>query len=317
MKRKRITRAHDPRLATLADMLTYCRPADSASEADFIRRYILPLPGVWMDDCGNYHVIVGEAPAIVWSCHTDTVHKTDGRQRLWITPHAIGLHPHEKTNCLGADDTVGVWIACELIRANVSGHYVFHYAEEIGGIGSRAIVNECPELFEGARFCIALDRQGTTDVITHQAGGRCCSDAFAASLASQLQSVAPYKASDRGVYTDSAEYIGIIGECTNLSVGYYRQHSANEYVDTTHALALLDALMRLDPDALASERAPGFEPDPFGDDWDDDDWHWSARESTRADVDKPWLAWGMSRDDWDAMSDDDRRFANYLMTGEN
>lgn len=320
MKRKRITRAHDRRLDTLADMLTYCRPADSASEADFIRRYILPLPGVWMDDCGNYHVIIGEAPAIVWSCHTDTVHRRDGRQKLWITPHAIGLHPREITNCLGADDTVGVWIARELILRGVPGHYVFHYAEEIGGIGSRAIVKENPALFEGARFCIALDRQGTRDVITHQAGGRCCSDAFAESLARALRGVADYAPCDTGVYTDSAEYIDLIGECTNLSVGYYRQHSAAEYTDPKHALALLEALIALDQSALVCERMPG-DPDPdarYGPAWRDlDDGYADLSERDIADLidtdDDDLNCLGISVDDWLSLTPEDRRAFKRMM----
>jgi hypothetical protein len=315
-KRKINAPMADRRLHTLADMLTYCRPADSETEALFCYNYIANLPGVTLDAYGNYHVTIGTSP-IVWSCHTDTVHRRDGRQKLWITPNAIGLHPHEKANCLGADDTVGVWIMREMILAGIPGHYVFHYAEEIGGIGSRNVTRESPELFKDARFCIALDRQGTTDVITHQAGDRCCSDAFAQSLAAQLASVADYKPCDRGVYTDSAEYTGIIGECTNLSVGYYRQHSANEYCSPGHAVALLDALSRLDANALVSERMPGDS--EWDDDLDGDDWHYTWAKSTRdsADSDRPWLSWGMSRGDWEALSDDDRTFARYLMGEDN
>lgn len=320
MTRKRLTRAitpHDPRLDTLADMLTYCRPADSPTELDFCLRYIASLPGVTLDDCGNYHVIIGDSP-IVWSCHTDTVHRKDGRQRLWITPEAISLHPLAKSTCLGADDTVGVWIAREMILARVPGHYVFHYAEEIGGVGSRAIVRAHPELFANALFCIALDRQGTTDVITYQAGARCCSDAFAVSLARQLAPAAAYEPCDRGVYTDSAEYVGIIGECTNVSVGYYGQHSPNETVDTRHALALLEALIKLDASALVPERKPGDTEDDL-EFWNDDefDWDYSDRPRDYAGIDQPWASWGMTRDDWEAMSEDDRAFAEHLMGGDN
>lgn len=322
MKRKHVSTPHDRRLNTLAEMLTYRRPADSPTESAFCARYIATLPGVTLDDCGNYHVVIGESPAIVWSCHTDTVHRQDGRQDLWITPHAIGLHPTSKSSCLGADDTVGVWIAREMILAGVLGHYVFHYAEEIGGIGSRAIVHDHPELYAGAKACIALDRQGTTDVITHQAGSRCCSDTFAQSLARLIAGVAAYAPCDRGVYTDSAEYVDIIGECTNLSVGYYRQHSAEEYVDTAHALALLDALISMDASALVFEREAGADDPDFLDEddflgyEDDDDRYYTDRVASKGRVDAPWLSWGMSRAEWEALSEDDQTFAEYLMDGD-
>lgn len=322
MSRRRLrahSPAHDPRIAILAEMLTYCRPVDSPTEAAFCDRYIATLPGVWSDDCGNYHVQIGSSP-VVWSCHTDTVHRRQGLQRLWVTPNAISLAPGDPASCLGADDTVGVWIACEMIRANVPGHYVFHYGEEVGGVGSRAVVAQHPEYFLDARFCIALDRAGTRDVITHQAGGRCCSDAFAESLAHALRGVAAYAPCDTGVYTDSAEYTDLIGECTNLSVGYYRQHSAAEYTDPQHALALLEALIALDQSALVCEREPG-DPDPdarYGPAWRDlDDAYADLDARDIADLidtdDDDLNCLGISVDDWLSLTPEDRRAFKRMM----
>jgi len=44
---------------------------------------------------------------------------------------------------------------------------------------------------------------------------------------------------DGGVYTDSAEFVDIIEECTNLSVGYFSEHTTSEKQDIDF-LELLD-----------------------------------------------------------------------------
>jgi hypothetical protein len=61
-----------------------------------------------------------------------------------------------------------------------------------------------------------------------------------------------------GVYTDTAEYMEIIPECLNVSIGYDSEHSHFETLNTTHVLALRDAICALDWDAisLVVERDP-------------------------------------------------------------
>ena len=243
-------------LATLAEMLTYCRPHGSIAEGIFRRLYLLSLPDALEDECQNIHVKIGTSP-ILWSSHTDTVHRAQGRQTLRINSkeHTIRLSRRSKrsSNCLGADDTVGVFLMREMILRGIPGHYVFHYGEEAGGIGSSGIRRARPELFNAALYAIAFDRRGTADVITHQSFGRCASDTFARSLAAQLPGYSP---SDRGIFTDTANYDDLIPECTNISVGYYHEHSRGEYVDYAHVGRLLEALCTLDPSLLICERDP-------------------------------------------------------------
>jgi hypothetical protein len=61
-----------------------------------------------------------------------------------------------------------------------------------------------------------------------------------------------------GVYTDTAEYMDIIPECLNISIGYDSEHSHFETLDTNHVFALRDAICALDWDAisLVVERDP-------------------------------------------------------------
>lgn len=239
-------------------MHTYARPHGSRAERQFIARYIACLPNAWQDDADNWHVKIGTS-RVMWSCHTDTVARTSGRQRVKLDRAGmLALEaPVRAGSVLGADDTAGVWLCLELIRANVPGHYIFHYGEEAGGIGSSALARDLPHLLDGIEIALALDRAGTRDVITHQGCGRTASDAFAESIASQLQGVAEYAPCSGGIYTDTAEYADLVPECSNLGVGYAHAHTSSETLDTWHVLALRDALMRLDQGALVVARKPG------------------------------------------------------------
>jgi hypothetical protein len=137
---------------------------------------------------------------------------------------------------LGADDKVGCYIMCRLIKENVGGLYIFHVGEESGGVGSRHISTRSPEVVKGIKRAIAFDRRGHTDIITHQSGGKCASNEFASALADQINAHTPNMApkfapSSHGVYTDTAEYTGLIPECTNVSCGYNSEHTTNENFD--------------------------------------------------------------------------------------
>ncbi len=244
-------------LDRLVTMHTYRRPAGSKTERKFTHRYLASL-GCRRDAFGNWSRIIGSNPRHVWSSHTDTVHRSGGRQRLHLDAHGI-LSAHSG-DCLGADDTAGVWLMCELIRRNVPGRYWFHYGEEKGCIGSHALVQSGPDWLVDIDAVIALDRRGDTDVITHQCGARTASDAFAHALASQLNVGSPvfdYLPDDGGLYTDSESYADAVAECTNLSIGYSGAHSKTEALNTNHALALLDRLSELDVSALPIVRTAG------------------------------------------------------------
>lgn len=244
-----------PELMRLIEMHTYQRPAGSRHERKFINRYLVPL-GCRSDAFGNFFVIIGDKPRIVWSAHTDTVHRFSGKQRVALD--ASGVLSSVTGDCLGADDTAGVFILCEMIRRKIPGRYVFHYGEEKGCIGSRSLIASAPEWLDGIDAVIALDRKSTDDVITHQCGSRTCSDAFAQALADYLNaSGLQYAPSDWGLFTDSAEYAEDVAECTNLSIGYSGAHSARETLNTNHVLALLDCLCGLDTTTLPITRIAG------------------------------------------------------------
>jgi len=280
-----ITQDEIRRLQILMDMLTYKRPAGSRTEQEFIKKHLEHLPGMTQDHMGNCIVRIGGAPTVLWSSHTDTVHREQGRQRVVYREKSMrialsrdereapkGANPKDsypKSNCLGADCTTGVWLMHEMILAGVPGLYVFHAAEECGGHGSDFIARKTPELLDGICHAIAFDRMGRHDIITSQMGGICASDTFAESLAPHLPG--KYMASPFGSFTDTANYMDIVPECSNIAVGYFDQHSHNETQCVPTAIALRRALIRLTPEVIGSlavardPREERYDYDPYYD----------------------------------------------------
>jgi hypothetical protein len=239
-------------LETIISMLSYRRPAGSASEMEFIKRFIIPL-GARMDKHGNWRLKIGDEPSVLWSSHTDSVHIKEGYQKVDFDGKYISLPVNSKSNCLGADCAAGVWIMTEMIKAKVPGLYVFHFAEEIGCVGSSAIVEKEPTLLAGIKAAIAFDRKGIDSVITHQRS-RTCSDAFGKSVAAQLPN--RFKLDDTGVLTDTKQYRFLVPECSNISVGYYNEHRPHESLDVGHLIEVRNHMVKIDQSKFVIERDP-------------------------------------------------------------
>lgn len=240
-------------LSRLITMLAYRRPTLSMSQHAFIDRWIRPL-GAEPDRFGNWILRQGTSRT-VFSAHTDTVHWTPGTNKIlydgnrWV---------RAKKGPLGADDGVGCFLLVELAKTGKPGIYVWHDGEETGCDGSRSLVLSQPDWLAHVDRVIAFDRRGYSDVISHQIGRRTASDAFCSALADRLSALGlPYAPSDRGMYTDSESYADDIAECTNISVGYFCEHSNAEKVDAPFVLALLAALKSIDFETLPTERVPG------------------------------------------------------------
>jgi hypothetical protein len=144
----------------------------------------------------------------------------------------------------------------EMIEARVPGAYVFHLGEENGCIGSRWLAANRSEWLGGFDRAISFDRPGTTDVVTHLCGERGCSPGFSLSLSLELSLRMPghfLSPCNRGGPTDVMQYIGIIQECTNVSIGYQRQHTRAEILDVRYLEALRDAMLDFGRGSLLTE----------------------------------------------------------------
>jgi hypothetical protein len=228
-------------MTRLNEMLKTKRPHGDKAEHNWVKRFILDqyLQAYHIGDPKDpaaYVIEVGESKTM-FSSHVDTVHREGGKQTVKFDK-TKQVYYKTDGKPLGADDTAGCWLMLEMIDAGVPGVYVFHRGEECGGIGSSYIAERHPEFLERFDRAVAFDRRGSTSVITHQGWGRCASDEFAEALSAELNKFehCMYAPDDTGVFTDTANYVDHIPECTNLSCGYANEHTGSE---TLHLPTLL------------------------------------------------------------------------------
>ena len=238
----------------LLKMLQHKRPSGDGQTKRFAKQYLEPVFGE-PDAHGNYTLTIsypdGSDSGVLFTAHYDTVHSHGGYQRVVVEGDFATSHGND---CLGADCTTGIWLILGMIEADVPGTYVIHADEEIGCVGSRKFVADNLSDLEYYNACISFDRKGYSSIVTYQMGNRCASDEFASSLSDILG--LDMKADDTGVFTDSAEYVNVVPECTNISVGYFAQHTKAESQDLVFAQRLLDALIAADWDRLVIARDP-------------------------------------------------------------
>lgn len=200
------------------------------------------------DRIGNYFIKIGESKTI-FSCHLDTY----GKEQINVTHQFVDKQYvyTDQFSILGADDKAGMTVLLYMIKHQVPGLYYFFVKEEVGGIGSKNIVAKQADFFKDYDRMISFDRRGTQDIITHQKSGRCCSDFFATALCDALNEQGMnYKPSVDGYFTDSDNFISLIPECTNISVGYYDEHTEMECQDIIHLERLAQSCCLIDWEAL-------------------------------------------------------------------
>jgi len=245
---------------TLCRALSVKRPHKGQGEALLLDWLFDHLPDALKDRAtadaaGNLHIDarVHEDNRTLFVAHVDTVHREDGPNKF-IKAHTMW---YAKDAPLGADDGAGVAMLMHLIYANMPAYYIFTVGEECGGIGARSVSTDTELLAQFDR-AIAFDRRGIDSVITHQGYGRCCSDEFAQALSDALnaEETLMYLPDNTGVYTDTAEFVDTIPECTNISVGYASEHSPNESLDIMHYRALAERVVNIDWDGLPTKRDP-------------------------------------------------------------
>ena len=244
---------------TLARALSMMRPHNSEGTrrlTDWLQERAPAHARMHRDGAGNLHVDtrISKDNRTLFVAHVDTVHRKEGPNKIKQT----NTHWYADGAALGADDGAGVTMLMHLMYSGVPAYYIFTQGEECGGIGATWLAKHQRELLSEFDRAIAFDRRGIDSVITHQGRGRCCSDAFADALSDALNAdlTLMYLPDNTGVYTDTAEFIEVIPECTNISVGYYSEHSDKESLDILHFQALADRVALIDWDSLPTDRDP-------------------------------------------------------------
>lgn len=191
----------------------------------------------------TFYYVVGDEPEKItrlFTAHYDTVRETVVRKVINEYPAfevkgVICDNGYVSTidkNILGADDRAGCLVLANMIKAGVEGIYVFFPDEESGAGSSAKFSEKYDEIigkkYPNIKYAIAFDRKGYGDIITSQ-GQICCSQEFANALIVRFAEFGMFYQTANGIFTDTANLVYNIPECTNISVGYFNHHMETEW----------------------------------------------------------------------------------------
>ena len=192
-------------------------------------RQNVPNAKIVCDKPGNLYIIKGKSetyPCIV--AHMDQVQ--DKHSKDFIAYEAediiIGFSPKRREQQgLGADDKCGIWIGLKCLQKFEALKLAFFVGEEVGCKGSGQAEMD---FFSDCRFVIEPDRKGAEDLITQIGWTPLCSDDFLKDIGFKKFG---YKETD-GMMTDieALKDNGLAISCINLSCGYYKPHTDQEFV---------------------------------------------------------------------------------------
>ena len=213
----------------------FCIHSKSRKEGKLIKfiwnwiRQNVPSASIKCDKLGNMYVTKGKSetyPCI--AAHLDQVQERHSKDFMAYEAEdiIIGFSPkHREQQGLGADDKVGLWIGLKCLQKFDVIKLTFFVGEEIGCKGSQ---EADMDFFKDCRFVIEPDRREANDLITVIGWTSLCSDEFLKDIGYQKFG---YKETE-GAMTDieTLKDNGLAISCINLSCGYYKPHSDQEFV---------------------------------------------------------------------------------------
>lgn len=170
------------------------------------------------------------------TAHMDTVHKEPVREIREVIDKK-GRHIISSPQGIGGDDRCGVYMILEIIKEHKPS-ILFCEDEEIGGIGADKFCRTkyLDELFN-MKFLVELDRMNANDAVFYD----CDNDDFIMFVEKETG----FKES-WGTFSDISVIAPACGiSAVNLSCGYYKQHTLEEYVVWEEMLAAIEATKKL------------------------------------------------------------------------
>ena len=201
-----------------------------------IRKYIcnwvkqnIPEAEISVDRPGNLYITKGKSetyPCI--AAHMDQVQDKHSKDFQCYEGKDVifGFSSRNKRfEGLGSDDSVGLWIGLICLQEFDCIKLAFFVEEETGCVGSS---KADMDFFNDVRFVIEPDRKGSDDLITVIGWTSLCSEEFLKSIGYKKYG---YKEAD-GLLTDIAalKENGLPVSCINVSCGYYKPHTDQEFV---------------------------------------------------------------------------------------
>lgn len=163
----------------------------------------------------------GKTP-ILLTAHMDTVHKE--RCKEIITKTVNKQHIMTSPQGIGGDDRCGIWlIYMVLTKTKYRPSILFCEDEEIGGVGSSKFVKtEYVRRLTDLKYLVELDRANSKDAVYYDCGNL--------KFQKYIKETIGYT-KEYGSFSDISHLSPACDKASvNLSCGYYRQHTLEEYV---------------------------------------------------------------------------------------
>ena len=195
-----------------------------------------------VDEHDNIYITKGKAD--VYPCvvsHTDTVHDIyKGYQVYQVKGNFVAFDSDTMQQVgTGGDDKVGMWVCLEMLRKFDNIKVCFFAQEEIGCVGSSKARED---FFDDVGYAFECDRKGSGDFVQESSGVKMFGDVFKKAIDSTLTTYG-YKITTGGL-TDVHEISQIANiACANMSCGYYKPHSKQEYVNIADTCKMVGALI--------------------------------------------------------------------------
>lgn len=172
-------------------------------------------------DTPYYLMAEGDIPVVLLA-HLDTVDEKRTKYEMVYDPKKEII---ASLYSLGFDDKAGLVAILKILEAGYRPSIVCCVGEEIGCVGSGQLITEyptCPFKHQ-PKYLIQLDRRGLTDCVFYD----CDNDDFV----KYIESFDYFKEAF-GSFTDISVIAPKWGmAAVNLSIGYYNEHTRDEYLD--------------------------------------------------------------------------------------
>jgi hypothetical protein len=207
--------------------MSFCRRFPQAIDIGFGNKRALFIEGTREDRC----IMVAHADT-AWSFGSMSYIPFDALAYTAIEFHKDKIRSRSSRFGIGADDRAGIAMIWQL--ASLGHSILITDGEEAGGLGARYVAERWPEwnaIQDRHSFCIEFDRMGVADFKTYEVG----TPEFDSYVSKAIgRPMAPPKS-----------FSDISFLCTripgaNIGVGYYNEHTPDEYINVSEWCATLD-----------------------------------------------------------------------------
>ena len=172
---------------------------------------------------GDGNIVIG------LNAHLDTVSNTQENRtiKFYEQSQTFRASVNDSPAVLGADDRAGVFAVLQLLESNLNGFdgkvkFFFTTQEEVGCFGAYMLDYYS---YADVDVMMVFDRRGSKDIVVGTQGKNYCGIV----LSSYLESMGQFKAVKGGI-SDTYVFSQNGIHSVNLSVGYYNEHTNEEYL---------------------------------------------------------------------------------------